>query len=525
MNWSRDKSLARIEGFLESVPQANVAVRRFNDEALAARRAAVRLLKEHQGKEEPLLFNVSPREAILVDGVHVYVQLIDYHNVLLDPNLGYETEASHSRLLAMLHLHYSGCDRVAETFEAQRVDYHGPRMHAVVVTPTGNARERARRALAFAFMLKRTIDEASNRFGDGRFRTRVRIGLDSGPAVAVNSGRSSEPEPLFLGNPANYAAKLAEGNQEGIFLSDRMRKDLGMFGVGGLQEQRAANVAGQTPLILSETRSHPDDQSDVVLTNDAALEDVMRKLLESPQLAYVASSATFSFHHHEPPLRSVKFVDLSPSNSIRMPLTSIFADLDKFTAYVDAAIAQGRVKELVSNLHVLRKEFEATLRDDFHGRKVRFIGDCLHGVHAEGTRTSTDEADSVRSAVRAAAGLRSSFELCQDILPGISHLGLAIGIELGSTPMTRLGIRGDRSVRCAVSKAISQSEALQSICDGVQTALGPKALAAAPAAIRRLFDSDGIASGLDFDAVEEHVAAPAIVSSGSVSRVAQPHTK
>jgi class 3 adenylate cyclase len=79
--------------------------------------------------------------------------------------------------------------------------------------PAGAAGEQSRvmRALAFADALKRTIETASQTIGNGEFATRIRIGIDSGMAVAVNSGRGSEPEPLFLGSPANYAAKLAEG--------------------------------------------------------------------------------------------------------------------------------------------------------------------------------------------------------------------------------------------------------------------------------------------------------------------------
>ncbi|MBZ9811222.1 MULTISPECIES: hypothetical protein [unclassified Mesorhizobium] len=55
----------------------------------------------------------------------------------------------------------------------------------------------------------------------------------------------------------------------------------------------------------------------------------------------------------------------------------------------------------------------------------------------------------MRSAVLAAAAIRSSFDLCRTILPNISELGITIGIELGPTRIARLGLVGDASVRCA----------------------------------------------------------------------------
>jgi len=205
-----------------------------------------------------------------------------------------------------------------------------------------------------------------------------------------------------------------------------------------------------------------------------------------------------------------------------MGLMSIFGDIDGFTKYVDECIAHQRIGEMVSNLHVIRSELAATLSEDYFGRKVRFIGDCIHGLLAEGTSQETDASASVVSAVKAAGGMRSSFELCQEELDGIDNLGIAIGLEFGETPITRIGIRGERSVRCSVSRAVSRSEELQGGCTGDQTAIGPTALSHAPASIKKLFDG-GVAWGLDAGSVDEHLSAPPVVSSGVVSAVAAPY--
>lgn len=178
-----------------------------------------------------------------------------------------------------------------------------------------------------------------------------------------------------------------------------------------------------------------------------------------------------------------------------MPVASLFADLDGFTDYVDNAIQTGDVAQAIANLHVLRGEMNYVARDDFLGRKVRYIGDCLH---AEGDARATDERATVRTAVLAAGGIRSSFDLCQRLLPNIGRLGISIGIELGPTPIARLGLIGDASVRCASSRATCISEEAHAACDGAQTAIGRSAFAAADPHIRRLFANDRAVRNLDF---------------------------
>ena len=516
MSWTRQSSLARIRKFKADVPQGIVNVRTFSSSDLAQRRSVIASRRAQGGGHEDLIFSVGRSEAVVVEGVHVYVQLLDFAAAMLEQDR--ETPAGHSRVLSMMHLHYSGCDRVAEQYEAQRVDYHGSRMHAVIVSPAGPeaAAERAARAVAFADALKRTIEETSRTIGGGYYSTRVRIGMDAGTAVAVNSGRSNEPEPLFLGNPANYAAKLAEGDEEGIYLSDQVRRDLGLSAVGGLfNERRNAFSYGTLTLLGSFGGSRATDE-------------LIARYVESVGKSVTLTEGHlpgFTFHRHTPPLSTIRFGDLSPSNSVRMELTSIFADISGFTRYVTDCIRSGRVAEMVANLHVIRNELAATLKEDFSGRKVRFIGDCVHGLLAEGTRETTEAALTVTSSVKAAAGMRSSFELCQEELPNIGNLGLAIGIEYGTTPITRLGIRGDRSVRCSVIKAVSASEALQSDCEGDETALGPRAMNNAPAGVKRLFDSQGKAYGLDYDAVSAHLSSPAVIRSGPVAVEAKPYAR
>lgn len=521
MSWNKQTSLQRIRHFMATSPKTAINLRTFDQSFLEGRRKIIHERMAFDGRREPLIADVSENSAILVEGVHVYIQMLDFSAAMIERDR--ETEASHRRVLTMLHLNYAACDQVADQYEAQRVDFHGSRMHAVIVSPPGpeNAADRAERALAFADAAKRAIDEVGRTTEGGRYSTRIRIGVDSGPAVAINSGSANEREPLFLGRPANYAAKLAEGEQEGIFISNRVRKDLGLqaaLGADELLTERSVRTSLSESVGLAgrlSLQSRRMDEAAIATAADAAR---IHFSLE------MGTAATFAFHRHTPPLTTVDFSLLMPSKSIRMGLVSIFGDIDGFTKYVDWCIASGQIPQMVSNLHVIRSELAASLSEDFEGRKVRFIGDCIHGVLACGTAFETDGPESVTEAVEAVSGMRSSFELCQSELGGIDNLGIAFGLEFGETPITRIGIRGDRSVRCSVSRAVSRSEDLQKRCNGQQTAIGPSALSLAPAAIRRLFE-DGVAWGLDAESLAEHLSPPQIITRGSATAMAAPYSR
>lgn len=430
--WNHDRAWARIQRFKESVPQGNIVVEDF-----ASYLTERRVLKASGALTEDKLaiLDVPRNRAITTHGTHVYANLIDFNTVLEDS--GRETEASHRRALEFLHTHYSACDMLIDEFEMQRVDFHGSRLHAVVLAPEGDQSEteRIRKAISFAAAFREMVARLSVDFHE--FETRVRVGIDSGPAVAIDSGKRGEPDPLFIGSPANHAAKLADGDEEGIFLSlrvQRVRDQNAPFNFTALAKSVETGflherVSARGQFLDADTR----------LANAYLdFESEMKRRASSE----LASDAVFRFHHKEPPLKNIVFAEHPPSNAIRMLLASIFADIDGFTAYVDHAIQSGNVAQAVANLHVLRAEMAAVLRDDFGGRKVRFIGDCVHGLLAVGDSRQTDAMDTIRSSVKAAGGIRSSFDLCKLALPGISELGLAIGIDYGPTPICRIGLRG-----------------------------------------------------------------------------------
>jgi class 3 adenylate cyclase len=164
---------------------------------------------------------------------------------------------------------------------------------------------------------------------------------------------------------------------------------------------------------------------------------------------------------------------------------------------------------VVKALHVLRAEMARVLEVDFGGRKIRFIGDCIHGLLCEGTAQTTDAEATISTASLCAGALRSSFELALEKLTddGVdtAGLGLQIGFEYGPMTVSRLGLHGDR-IRCSVSRGVRASEAEQLRCEAEETAIGPVAYDAGTEGVRELFGSPRKTAGLDYDTAVEVLA-------------------
>lgn len=453
MSWDSERAEQRIRRHLTTVPEIAPGT------VLAKRSSGFALDLASASSSQ------FPRgRAQLVEGVHLYGLLLDFDELVVQNQR--ETEASHENVLQFLHANYKVWDSIVEDDEVIRVDYHGPRLHAVVTEPSGNAAEQIQRAIALAVKL----EAAAKRVGDAlRFPSRVRFGIDHGQCLAMTTGRAHERDILFLGRPANYAAKLvAADRQRGIYLTEDAKQKLGQALLQGDVHAHANLIRDVT----SKYRFSTIDKAADAVANSSA------------------TRAEFQFHRVVPPLAKVRFEDLSPANSIRMNMASMFADIDGFTRHIDNAISGGErtVANAVRDIHILREELNSVLKDDFGGKRVRFIGDCIQGVIAQGER-SDNGPDTIREAVFCAAGMRSSFSVAQRILRTIDDLDLAIGIEYGPVPLTRLGSRGEGSVRCAAALAVTQSERLQQEIEGGGIKLGGQALQNADRNVRTYLET------------------------------------
>lgn len=468
--WDYDRSKARIDAEIEAVRDVEIA---------------------DYAKKMSLL-NLSKRRAVRMDAVHVYADILNLKEIL--GTTVTEGIRSHQRALRFLNQHYRAVHRILERCEAIQVDFHNQRLHSVVAWPYNSEDDaeakRVRRAVAIAQLIIDVLKETGD--DDEQIPNAVvAVGIDTGKALAVNNGRNGGREPLFLGCPANRAAKHAAADASGIYLTNEARAAIGL---------KAAPDTSRTALTQAQIEDC-QDKAKLVVSKDSVVSEWRRDMRDSP-------IGKFEFSGHTPPMRTLDIASLTPKNSRRQELLSVYADIDGFTKYVSDNI-EVNPEDVVRTLHVIRAELDFALSSDFEGRRIRFVGDCIHGVMCEGTAQTTYAEESISDATRAVGALRSSFDLA---LERLSHakvkcgdLGLAIGFEFGPTSISRLGIKGSR-VRCCVSRSVLQSEKEQSDCDGRETAIGPVAYKSASLAVREIFGTDRRIKDLDYAEATEQLA-------------------
>jgi len=468
--WDKDRAAKRIDARIAELPISDIEIKKF--------------------VRETDLASLPKNVAYRLHGAHLYADILNLDDMLHVTDV--EGETCHRRTLRFLNLHYRAVYRILERVDAIFVDFHNQRLHSVVAKPYDSEADRVHKAVAVAQLiidvLARTGEDADHP------AARVRVGIDSGEALAVNNGRRGHREPLFLGEPANHAAKRASGGTSiGIYLTNKARKAIGLKTVDN------EDVSALT----TEEVSQSQDEAALDVTPDDIVKEWQEDLKKSP-------IGAFGFSGHTPPFSTLDIEELSVKNSRRQDAATVYADIDGFTAYVSKNITTDATsKHVVRALHVLRSELDAVLHTDFAGRKVRFIGDCVHGLLVEGTAQTTDAVETISNMTLCAGGMRSSFELALAKLKtngtDASGLGLAIGFDYGPMNVTRLGIKGEL-VRCSASRGVVAAEGEQSGCSGTETAIGPIAYDSGNDAVRAVFGKSRKRSALTYDVAVKEMA-------------------
>lgn len=439
------------------------------------------------------LESIPTNVAYRVDGAHMYVDIQNLQDMLEITQV--EGTDCHKRTLRFLDQHYRAVTRILGRVDARRVDFHSQRLHSLFTKPynseTDAEMKRVQRAVATAQLIIDVLAETGD--DDEKIpAAKVRIGIDTGLSLAVNNGRNGYREPLFLGNPANHAAKLASNNSvRGIYLTNAARIAI------GLVEKDSPEKA---PLTREEIKAC-QEAAKLGVTTDEIVEEWREDLKTNPIGGY-------QFTRQTPPLCDMDISKLTPANSKRQEMVSIYADIDGFTAYVAENI-DDNAEDVVRTLHVLRAELERVVTSDFKGRRVRFIGDCVQALTCDGTAHTTDEQKTVSEATRLAGALRSSFNLAIERLGAKGYetgeLGLAIGFDLGPISVTRLGKHGDR-IRCAIGRKVIESENRQCACKGTETSISQAAYDVATNAVKALFGRNRKVANLDYVEATEALA-------------------
>lgn len=440
------------------------------------------------------LGKIPVHKAYEMDAVHLYLDILNLDELLVTSS-GTETETSHKRALRFFDMHFRAIRFILEKTDTIFVDFHNQRLHAVIPRPYGDKedeKKRLDRSIAISDLIIKVVEQQREVNGDETIpAAKMRIGIDTGIALTVNNGRRSNKEPLFLGDPANHAAKHAHGTKQGIYLTEKAREVLGLENV----------VDTKAVKLTSEQIQNSVDRANIC--KEVTHQEVIDETCEDVKLL-----KDFVFNRAEPPLKDLDFSSLYYKSAKRQELLSIYADIDGFTNFVSNNLnTEDGKKNIIRCLHVLRSELDRCLTQNYNGRRVRFIGDCVHGIICEGSKQKTDAEKTVDVGTEAVGGLRSSFNLSLELLEekfniDTSELGLAIGYEFGEVSITRIGKKG-QSTRCSLGISTLKSEDEQMKCkEMTETRIGLSAYNRLSSNYKRIFNNRS-AKDLTYEKIEE----------------------
>jgi len=296
-------------------------------------------------------------------------------------------------------------------------------------------------------------------------------GSDIGNVIGTKNGQHGDRELLFVGAAANYAAKIVT---TGARLSPSVYAEL----PPNLRELCTAVSGGVYEIVASQEKLDELLAANGISWNRSQSAERLASDVDAVPLGEIEySDATVK----------IRFDDLSIRNNKRVIAASVFADVSGFTKYVDVAETD---EERVSALRVfaaLRREFAKVVKEDYNGVRVQYQGDRIQAIFH---LPKGNSAGIALEAVSAAIGLQSSMEISlKEHLPEAGSLGIAVGVDLGTTLASFLGLRGQRD-RICLGTPVERAAAFEDSFGKGVTAISDKVYELLPDYLQALFEED-----------------------------------
>src|SRR5262249_25126202 len=149
------------------------------------------------------LSNLSETRCRQIFGAHVYAEAKSLPEGVMEDS----DKADQQEVVQQVHIWQREVARIAAAVGAVRIHFQGGRIHALVYRPIRDAEAISTKAIALQLILDRAslvFDELFPAMPD----LGLRSGSDVGEAIGTRNGAHGDRELLFLGRPANHAAKL-----------------------------------------------------------------------------------------------------------------------------------------------------------------------------------------------------------------------------------------------------------------------------------------------------------------------------
>jgi len=391
-----------------------------------------------------LISKTAPRRVV---GTHFYVDVANYNGLLRAAD---EVEAE--ELLRLLHIFAREVSKiVGSDFDAQKVHFQGPRLHALSYRPVGDDSRITAKALLACLAIRHAVGQFNDVFElSGTTEWKVAAGLDHGVCVATKNGSDGDRELLFLGSPANHAAKIL--------------RDSGIRMTGAVHELLPADFnpyLGQSVVDDSWYVSAAPEAVEQLAESfgwDWSLKKT-RTRLEDAAEKYTTGCVTVSGVEEK-----IDKDKLGISNTKGIKGASLFADVDGFTGYIDSLSREDPdLVEAVRAFHVLRGVMRDTAVQDFEAVRIQYQGDRMQAL---GYRPVDDDESIAFEAVALAAALTSvADKVVPQVVSPAAAKRLAIGIALGDVLVSKIGEHGRRDM-VSIGGSTAAAAAIQQRLDG-----------------------------------------------------------
>ena len=449
------------------------------------------------------LDNLSETRCRQIYGSHVYAET---NLSRLSSEMG--DREGQRKVVQATHIWQREVGHIADVVGAVRIVFQGGRVHLLVYRPIRDAGEIATKSSLLQLVLDRFGEVFNEEFPDLNDLD-VRSGADMGEAIGTRNGADGDRELLFIGSPANHAAKLI-----GVGRPRRLTKVIA--------DAAAADVAAYIhedtdPNVGEHYLARPSEAELQTLLHAHGIAwtpDECRERIQADKVKFPVASAGI----HETTTK-VRFDDLSYTNSKVVDGATLYADVSGFTRFVDEAESDDDRREALRSFHAIRKEMARVVKNDHEGVRVQFQGDRVQDLQ----HVPYDDVEAVSDeAVQTAVSLQSSFEhVLKAQLPNIADLGLAVGISRGTTIAAKLGPYAHRD-RICLGKEVLRAEQNEERVGKFQTGISANVYDHLKDGLKKHFEwSDTsncyVATGLDHRKLDLDAAASAYSSGKNVS--------
>lgn len=390
------------------------------------------------------LSNLSPTDTRLVTGVHLYADITNIGELLVDP---LQRRDDYRRIYRTLHLTRVELRRILQTvFCGDKIQVQGSKFHGLLFRPYNEPQAIANAAVVAGLAIFSTLTEAFGAVFDAYPKLVPAVGLDFGDSLVANIGMRGDRELISIGNAANTAAKLLRGGENALTVGKSLYDALD-----------------------AERQAWFEECGSSYRLDCTSVEDIESVVADAGFNWSVQSSVSkFEEGKANLPLEDISIEDLrekidigrlGPRRAKVCPAATLFADIDGYTALIEAL--DGDTEQLtkaVQVLHLFRYELRHVAETDYDGIAVQHQGDRLQALlHSPGKEDEVVMEDAVNLCIGCNSSTEEVLNEYHDVL-GKLHLG--IGCAFSKTLVGMLGTKGDRDPVC-IGEGPAAAETIQ----------------------------------------------------------------